>query len=346
MVRRNEVTRSGARWWSAAVLLAAGLTVASCHSGRPAAKVAPTATTTTPTTEATTATSTAPTTAAPTTTSAPAASQALCGAGSEPPAQYAHVVWIVMENHSYKAVIGSRQAPFQTDLARQCASVSGWATVGSPSLPNYIGLTSGSTFGIADDGGPSSHPITADNLFRQVRAAGKTERSYLEDMPGPCSAAATRTYAVKHNPAVYYIDPGDAAACRRDDLPLGSVSAGNLASDLAAGTLPNFAVITPNLCHDTHDCGVATGDAWLQQWIPKLTATPGYRAGDTAIVVIYDEYTPVPNLFLAPSVQPGPRSIPSVNQYALLRLTEDLLGLPGHLGSAQSAPDLRAALHI
>jgi acid phosphatase len=126
--------------------------------------------------------------------------QLVCGERPAPPATYAHVVWIVMENHSYGSVIGSRPAPYQTQLARQCASVLRWATVGSPSLPNYLGLTGGETFGVHDDGNPAAHPVVADNLFRQVRQLGKTERSFEEDMSHPCALSSAGVYAVKHNP--------------------------------------------------------------------------------------------------------------------------------------------------
>jgi phospholipase C len=251
-----------------------------------------------------------------------------------------------MENHSYGQVIGTKAAPYQTSLAEQCGTLTDWATVGSPSLPNYIGAAAGNTFGIADDNSPSAHPLTADNLFRQVRAAGKTERSYQEDMPGPCSTGTTRLYAVKHNPAAYFTDPADRQACLADDVPLGTPTAGALAADLANGTLPAFALITPNLCNDTHDCSVATGDAWLRSWIPKLVATPSYQAGDTAIVLTYDEYSPVPNAILAASVPPKTRVTAHVDHYALLRATEELLGLNGLLGQAASAPDLRPLLNL
>ena len=82
-----------------------------------------------------------------------------------------------MENHRYADVIGNAAAPYTSQLVRACGAATNYAIVGSPSLPNYIGATSGSTFGITDDNSPSSHVLTADNLFRQVRAAGLTEKS-------------------------------------------------------------------------------------------------------------------------------------------------------------------------
>src|ERR1700692_1349922 len=62
-----------------------------------------------------------------------------------------HVFVIVMENHSYsRALTGSYTAA----LARKYSVATDYHAVGSPSLPNYLALTSGSTWGLADDGYP------------------------------------------------------------------------------------------------------------------------------------------------------------------------------------------------
>jgi hypothetical protein len=241
-----------------------------------------------------------------------------------------------MENHDYGSVIGAPAAPYQTELAAQCGSATRYATVGSPSLPNYIGATAGATFGIHDDAPPSAHAITEDNLFRQVRASGGTERSYQESMPAPCSTRGTSLYAVKHNPAAYFVGGADHDACLADDVPL---------DDLDLDALPSFAFITPNLCNDTHDCPVRTGDAWLRRSLPRILASPAYRAGGTAVILVYDEPTPVPNIFITPSTPRGARTSLSVDHYALLRATEAMLGLP-LLGAAADAPDLRAAFNM
>jgi len=253
-------------------------------------------------------------------------------------ASYLHVVWIWMENH--QSVLENSAAGYERGLARACGSGSDDASVGSPSLPNYLGATSGSTWGVADDSGPDAHPITADNLFRQVRAEGGTERSYEEAMPGPCSLGSDGEYAVKHNPAAYYVGAGDRAACTADDVPLGTLTSGPLARDIAAGTLPTFAFITPDLCNDTHDCGVGVGDQWLSQWIPPLLAGPNYRSGQTVIVIAWDEPTPMSEIVVGPSVPPGTVVSARTDHYALLRATEELLGLP-LLGHAATAVDLR-----
>jgi phospholipase C len=243
-----------------------------------------------------------------------------------------------MENKTWDQVLGNAaSAPYATGLAHQCGTATRYASVGSPSLPNYIGATSGSTQGIRDDNPPSAHPITGDNLFRQVRAAGGSERSYVEAMTSPCQLSSSGQYAVKHNPAPYYTGADDRRACQADDVPFTA-----FAGDLAQGRLPTFAFVTPDLCNDTHDCAVKTGDTWLAGHLPDLLNSPAYRSGTTAVFVIWDEDTPMPNVIIAPSTHPGTVVTSSMNHYALLRTTEELLGLPTSLGAAASAPSFRS----
>jgi phospholipase C len=246
-----------------------------------------------------------------------------------------------MENHTWHQVLGNpAAAPYETRLARECGTATDYASVGAPSLPNYIAATSGDTQGVHDDAAPAAHPVVADNLFRQVRGTGGTARSFEESMTSPCQLSSAGRYAVKHNPAAYYADPRDRTACQAEDLPLDA-----LTSDLSAGTLPAFSFVTPDLCHDTHDCSVSTGDAWLASWLPLVLESRAYLQGDTAVFVVWDEDTPMPNLVVAPSVHPGTTAPGRYDHYSLLRTTEDLLGLP-LLGQATRAQSLRDAFHL
>lgn len=257
--------------------------------------------------------------------------------------RYAHVVWIWMENKPYSSVIGSASAPYENALAKQCGLASNYFGITHPSLPNYLAATGGSTFGVTDDNEPSAHPIAAPSLFSQLTAAGLSWRSYDESMPGNCALTSADPYAVKHNPAAYYTNIR--TTCATNDVPL----EGNLTRDITAGALPSFAFITPNMCNDTHDCSISTGDTWLSTWIPAITAGPNYRAGDTLIVLTWDEGTgsrnQTPAIVIAPSVRPGTVVSARLDHYALLRGTEDLLGL-GHLGAATTAPSLAAAFGL
>ena len=258
-----------------------------------------------------------------------------------------------MENKSYSSVIGSSSAPYETRLAHQCASDTNWSDAGNQydSLPNYIAMTTGQSGSIltpftCDCAPSSSVSVTADNIFRQVRAAGGTERSYAEGMSGNCSNSGT-TYAPKHNPALYMWGNADRTGCQHDDIPMGSASAGNLINALNSDTLPTYSLVVPNLCDDTHDfgCGVSTGDQFLKTLLPQILSSQSYRSGTTAVFVVWDEDSPIPNIVIAPSVIPGTTTSKAVSHYGLLRATEEMLGLP-LLGKAATATSVRDVFRI
>jgi hypothetical protein len=268
-----------------------------------------------------------------------------CGVAAAPPI-YRHVVWIVFENKTYAQIIGSVAAPYLNRLASQCGVAESFYAEAHPSLPNYIAMTSGGTQGITDDAGPRSHPVDAESIFTQL---GKDWRALQESMPSNCSLSDSSFYAVRHNPAVYY--PRLRTACATQDVPLAETP------DLSA----RFTFITPNTCHDMHSssCGADTsaevrqGDSWLEEFLPKVLASSQYRSGSTAVFVTWDEDDHsksngqhIPMLVIAPSVPPGTAATARFDHYALLRTTEELLGLNSFLGAAATAPTMRAAFHL
>jgi len=270
-----------------------------------------------------------------------------CGTRSSPPARWDHVIWIWMENKARDGVIGSPAAPFETAMAEACGVARQYSAVGSPSLPNYLAATAGHTFGVTDDRPPADQSFTADNLFRQVRATGRPARSYQEDMPRPCVLdERAGLYAVKHNPAAYYKGADDRAACRRDNLPMGTTAHGPFASALDDGSLPAFSFVTPNMCNDTHDCPVKRGDVWLSAWLGRILSSPTYRAGSTAVFLAWDEPGIIPHVVVSPSTRPGTASDTAFDQYSLLRTTEEMLGIKTYLGRAASARSMRSAFRL
>jgi Phosphoesterase family len=288
-----------------------------------------------------------PTAATTPSTSGSSITAAPCGRAGAPPVRYDHVVWIWMENHSVDEILGAAApTPFERGLAAACGAGTAYRAVGSPSLPNYIGATSGSTNGIFDDASPSVHPVVTDNLFRQVRDSGGTARSYEEAMRNNCQLESSGTYAVKHNPQAYFADASDRVACQRDNVPLGDLTGGAFVDALTNGTLPTFSFITPDLCHDTHDCGVAEGDRWLEQWITPILASSTYRDGRTAVFIVWDEPTPMPVIVISPTTPSATSSTVAFDHYSLLRTTEELLGLGPALGKAAVASSMRTEFRL
>ena len=266
-----------------------------------------------------------------------AADRGPCGWRPAPPDHWDHVVWIWMENHTSDQVIGTSEAPYETRLAAECGTASDYEVVGSPSLPNYIAMTSGSTQGITDDSGPSSHPLNVPSIFSQLPAGAS--RSLEESMPSNCLLTDSGDYAVRHNPMAYYITIR--TDCLTDDVPLGSTP--NISA--------RFTFVTPNLCNDTHDCSVATGDTWLSNFLPQILSSTQYQSGSTAVFITWDENdgssgNHIATLVLSPTTPVDARSGTAYNHYALLRTTEELLGITTYLGGAATAPSMRAAFGL
>ena len=261
--------------------------------------------------------------------------------GAKPVARYHHVVWIWFENHGRDAVIGSPDAPYINAVARACGLANRYDAITHPSLPNYIAATSGGTQGIVNDDPPSANATRAVSIFE---LAGSW-KSYQEAMPRPCALKSSGRYAVRHDPAAYYLRLRSRLCAR--DVPLGTPAAGALASDLRHNRLPRFSFVTPDLCNDMHDCGVATGDAWLRRWLPVLLASRAYRGGYTAIFITWDEAegggaNRVATIAIAPSVRRGSTTGAAFNHYSLLRTTESMLRLRPLLGSAAHASSMRS----
>jgi hypothetical protein len=176
-------------------------------------------------------------------------------------------------------------------------------------------------------------------------------------------------YATRHNPFVYFHSIIDSPACDENDVPLTRLK-GDLRSPRRT---PNYAFITPNLCHDGHDepCvdgepgGLTSADGFLRHWVPLILRSPAYRRGGL-LLVTFDEAEaggpnadasacchepqfpnvtnnggPIPGrgggrvgaVVISPFVRPGSVNPTHYNHFSLLRSVEDLFRLR-HLGYA------------
>jgi phosphatidylinositol-3-phosphatase len=244
--------------------------------------------------------------------------------------QFAHVIVIVFENKEEQQVIGGRDAPTFTRLARTYARLRDYHGVAHPSLPNYLALVSGGTHGIRSD--CTGCTVTGRNLADTLEQAGRTWKTYAEGLPRPgFTGASAGRYAKKHDPFLYFRDVVGTPTRRNNVVPLTQLGA-----DLRAQQLPDFALVVPDLCHSMHDCSVRTGDRWLARTIPPLLDVP-----DTAVFVTFDEGTApnhVPALVLGTAVRPRTSFARRTNHYGLLRTIEDAWGLPPLGASAHTAP--------
>ncbi|WP_210747830.1 alkaline phosphatase family protein [Actinomadura latina] len=238
--------------------------------------------------------------------------------------RFRHVVVVVLENKAVEQVIGAKRAPYLTSLARSGALFVNSYAIRHPSQPNYLALFSGSTQGLTDDSCP--HSFTSANLAGELRAAGHTFVGFSEGLPhvgsGVCKSG---DYARKHVPWADF--PSLPASVNRPftDFPR------NYA------TLPAVAFVIPDLCHDMHDCSVATGDSWLR------ASLGGYaqwaRTHDSLLIVTFDENdgssgNKIATLFAGAFVKPG-RYPEEIDHYGVLRTIEDAFRLP-HAGASAS----------
>ncbi len=250
-----------------------------------------------------------------------------------------HVFIIVLENEGYADTFGPKSpAAFLNALAKHGALLENYYGIGHYSLDNYLAMISGQapnpvtqadcpTFidfistGAGGDGQALGQgcvfPSTVATIANQLDAKGLTWKGYMEDMGNlpdreriTCGhpqigeqdnthkAAAADQYASRHDPFVYFhkiID--DAVYC---DAHVVNFRA--LAADLLdETTTPNYAFITPNLCHDGHDgggktpCadgtypgGLISADKFLADIVPNILASPAFKH-DGLLIITFDE---------------------------------------------------------
>ena len=240
---------------------------------------------------------------------------------------FTHVVVVVFENEEATSIAGNHDAPTFNALARRYATLTRYDAIGHPSLPNYLALVSGSAHGIRSN--CTDCLVHGRSLADTLAAAGKTWKTYAEDLPYPgFTGGSSGRYVKKHNPFLYFRDVAGSRSRRNRVVPFPQ-----LGHDLAHDRLPDFSLLIPNRCNDMHDCSVATGDAWLKAHVAPLLRSPKLRGG--VVFVVFDEGTSdtggggrIEALALGPTVRRGSRFGRATNHYGLLRTIEDAWGLP------------------
>lgn len=268
-------------------------------------------------------------------------------AGAAPPAPHpTKVLTIVLENHGLAQE--RAQMPYLRSLADRYGYATGYAAITHPSLPNYLAVAYGDTFGIRDDAVPEAHPIAAPDVFSGALRAGTGARVYAEASPAPCSRRNAPPYVVRHDPWAYSTVAHD--LCVAHDVAAGTPTAGALHADVAAGRLPCAGLLVPGLVHDAHDAPLRVADAYLRSWLPQVLAGPDFRAGRLVVVVTSDETghgaadDRVLTVVLSPRV--AHRVVTTrLDHYSLSRLYSTTCRSPV-LRRAASAPSLSAAFGL
>ena len=192
----------------------------------------------------------------------------------------AKLLVFVVENHSLQQM--REGMPYTSRLARRYGYTTRYHGVTHPSLPNYLAIAGGSTFGVTDDAAPAAHPLSGPSVFGRAVRAGSTATLYAEAMGSRCQLESSGTYAVKHNPWAYFAR--ERRLCRHDDVPMR-----RFGPDVDAGRLPAVGMVVPDLCNDAHDCGLDRADSWLRKRVRRVLTGPDWAAGRLAVVITADE---------------------------------------------------------
>jgi hypothetical protein len=269
---------------------------------------------------------------------APAGANASVEASGIP--AFSHVYVIVMENKEYPSIVGDPDAPYINSLIARYGLATRYHAVTHPSEPNYLALFSGSTQGVTDD---HIHRISALNVVDQLEAKGHSWAVFAENVPLDCyrlnSASGgpdgPGTYSRRHEPAIIFTD------IARNPTRCAKITNFSHFDPMAA----EFELIIPNICHDMHDCPVATGDNFLRHFVPKILHAPDFAT--SVLFLTWDEGTTghgggghIATLVIAPVVTPGTASAQWHTHYSLLHTIQKAWGL-GCLERTCSANDMR-----
>jgi hypothetical protein len=178
--------------------------------------------------------------------------------------------------------------------------------------------------------------------------------------PPLTSGSLVYLYAVKHNPFAYFRDIQEGYDPQNSldnvvpfDGPLG------LFADLASGHVATYSFIAPNQCDDQHGRGnagafcnydpsdvgtqaglnpalIQRGDITVQTLVTSIKASPVWKEGNSAIVLLWDEndYSTAPNInqvLLVVDTNYGVHGVQSdiyYNHFSLLKTIEAGFGLP------------------
>jgi phosphatidylserine/phosphatidylglycerophosphate/cardiolipin synthase-like enzyme len=265
---------------------------------------------------------------------------------------FGHVFLVVEENHSYSSVIGNSAMPYVNTLASRYGLATSYFANAHPSIGNYFWLTSGQA--ITSDSNFAG-PVTADNIVRQLLAAGKSWKSYAENLPAVgYTGGDQQPYVKRHNPFAYFSDVLNSPAQTNNLVPFSQ-----FATDLANFQLPNYSFIVPNQLNNAHDCPASNpsctdtdkltaADNWLKTNIDPLIASPVFQQ-DGLLVIVFDESVDadtahgggqVAMLVISPKARQNFQSTTLYQHENTLRLLAEGLGLTNIPGAAASASNM------
>lgn len=260
---------------------------------------------------------------------------------------FEYVVVIVFENKEFERVIGNPDMPVFNQIAGDYTLLTQHYAVTHPSLPNYLAMIGGDTFGV--DRNCEDCFVNAPSLPDLIEASGRTWKTYQEGMLRPCFIGSWGDYAQKHNPFMYF----DAIRLDSDRCEMSVRPLTDLYADLAADSLPNFSFIVPNLCNSAHDCWLGITDDWLEVQLQYLLNFFSTKSQSFLIILTWDEGDSnasccglpaeaggrIATVLISPRAKNGFEDDTPYTLYSLLKTIAEAWGFPylGHAADADTA---------
>ena len=269
-----------------------------------------------------------------------------------------HVYIVAEENRSYERVVGSPVMPYLNGLLAKGAVATQFYSNMHGSLENYLILTSGQYLTHNND---TLAVFNVDNIERHLLINGMTFKSYAQSLPfAGYTGLYSGAYMKRHAPLPYYTDMANSSLIKNH------VSSTELAKDIANGTLPNFAFITPDGNNDMHNCSAnlnicfAAADNFLKNTIGPLLASAPFQPGGDGVLIIWADEADLGTdnrcsatvstgcgghilvAMIGPQVKAGYKSTATYHHQSVLRTVLEAMGTTANFPSAaNTAPDMR-----
>lgn len=193
-------------------------------------------------------------------------------------------IWL--ENQDFAKVVAD---PDFADLRRFGILQTRYYAHTHPSQPNYLAAVGGDYFGLDHDE-VVRIPSNVSTVVDLLDAKHVSWRGYFEGNPGPgymaegsVDAHGTWDYVRKHNPFVSY----DSINTNGSRL-LNLLSFEEFKEDLAAGTVPQFVMMSPDMLNDGHNTTLDYATKWAHKFLLPLLAEGVFKE-KTLIQLTYDE---------------------------------------------------------
>jgi len=268
-----------------------------------------------------------------------------------------HVYIVAEENRSYEHIVGSASMPYLNSLINKGGLATQFYSNQHGSLENYFWVTAGQKI---TDNNSTTAVFNVDNIERHLLTNGMTFKSYAQSLPyAGYTGLFSGAYMKRHAPLPYFTDMANSS------LLMNHVSTTVMAQDIANGTLPNFAFITPDGDHDMHNCGTDLGaclwtaDQWLKSNIGPLLATAPFQPGGDGVLIIWADEADLSTdnrcsatiltgcgghivvAMIGPQIKAGYKSVTTYHHPSVLRTMLEALGTTANFpGAANTAPDM------